>query len=223
MSYTAPASISNIIILDTHPVLRLGLTVLLKKKFKNTVVLHASGLEDFRQANPQCIPSIFIVVVNSDFEDNGPGPIAQIRLDHSDAAVILYGEEVRPELVISYLRSGVNGYLSKHEGLNELIICIKAVALGKRHLSSGHMEYLFNYLLDHHKPATLYHLLTPRQSEIARYLVEGLSTSLIAEKTGLHISTISTFKTAIFSKLAVSNVLDLQRILDNDKSASQSQ
>ncbi|MCE7070746.1 LuxR C-terminal-related transcriptional regulator [Dyadobacter sp. CY327] len=72
-------------------------------------------------------------------------------------------------------------------------------------------------MIDNYKTSKKRDLLMPRQNEIARYLIQGLSTSFIAKKTGLHISTISTFKSAIFQKLGIDNVLKLKQILEADE------
>ncbi|MCF0041971.1 response regulator transcription factor [Dyadobacter fanqingshengii] len=210
-------NITNIIILDTHPVLRKGLAVLLQEGFSELRLIEARDVVELRQAEPELGPSLFIVVINSDFEEDGTSPVFELKTVYPDAPIILYGEETKPELVISYFKSGINGYLSKHKDLSELTTCINMVRAGKRYVNADHMDFLFGYLIENYKTSKKRDLLTPRQNEIARYLIQGLSTSSIAEKTGLHISTISTFKTAIFSKLGIDNVLKLKQILEAEE------
>lgn len=209
--------ITNIVILDTHPVLRKGLAVLLQESFTKMRLTEAKNVVELQQAGPEPGPSLFIVVINSDFEEDGISPVFELKAAYPDAPVILYGEEPKPELVISYFKSGVNGYVSKHKDLAELITCINMVCAGKRYVNAAYMDFLFGYLIDNYKTSKKRDLLTPRQNEIAQYLIQGLSTSSIAEKTGLHISTISTFKTAIFSKLGIDNVLKLKQILEAEE------
>ena len=120
--------------------------------------------------------------------------------------------------MISYFKSGINGYLSKHDDLSELITCISTVTAGKRYVNPDLMDFLFGYLIENYRTLKKKDILTPRQNEIARYLMQGLSTSSIAEKTGLHISTISTFKAAIFLKLGIDNILKLKQILGTEES-----
>jgi DNA-binding NarL/FixJ family response regulator len=209
-----PKPISTLIILDTHPVIRKGLAALLKESFEKMRVIEANNITELRQANADLGMALFIIVINSDFEEDGTSPVFELKTFNPAAPIILYGEEAKPELVISYFKSGINGYLLKHKDLSELIACINAVCSGRRYVSSDHMDFLFGYLIENYKTLKKKDLLTPRQNEIASYLMQGLSTSAIAEQTGLHISTISTFKTAIFSKLGIDNVLKLKQILE---------
>jgi DNA-binding NarL/FixJ family response regulator len=55
--------------------------------------------------------------------------------------------------------------------------------------------------------------LTAREIQVAFYIVEGISTKIIAEKLGVKPNTISTFKKNIFKKLEVSSVVELYKKL----------
>ena len=213
LTMTDTYAIPSIIILDTLPVIRKALTILLKENFKGTQLIDAKDIKEFQELNPVIQPTIFILVINSDFED-GISPLEEIKTNYPEALVILYGEEIKPEPVISYFKHGVNGYLSKRGELTEMITCINRVNRGKLYINADDLEFLFMYLIKNYKTHRKQDLLTPRQKEVARYLTQGLSTSAIAEKTGLHISTISTFKTGIFSKLGIDNILKLKQIME---------
>lgn len=181
-------------------------------------IIEARNVAELRQVGADLGPALFIIVINSDFEEDGSNPVSEVKSLDPTALIILYGEEAKPELVISYFKSGINGYLSKHKDLSELITCISIVMSGKRYLNADHMDFLFGYLVENYRTLKKRDLLTPRQNEIARYLMQGLTTSAIAEQTGLHISTISTFKTAIFSKLGIDNILKLKQVLAEEES-----
>jgi len=55
--------------------------------------------------------------------------------------------------------------------------------------------------------------LSPREKDVAICIMEGLSTSLIAEKLGLKSNTISTIKNRIFIKLGVDSEVGLYKVL----------
>ena len=55
--------------------------------------------------------------------------------------------------------------------------------------------------------------LTPREKQIALFIAEGLSTKDIADKLGIKLNTVSTFKHRIFLKLDVDSVVGLYRLL----------
>jgi len=55
--------------------------------------------------------------------------------------------------------------------------------------------------------------LSLREKDVAICIMEGLRTSLIAEKLGLKSNTISTIKNRIFIKLGVDSEIGLYKIL----------
>ncbi|CAG5011282.1 Transcriptional regulatory protein UhpA [Dyadobacter sp. CECT 9275] len=200
-------------IFDTHPVMRMGLAILLRKNFEEAEIVESNNIRDYDQNAGRPEPDLVIYVLHADFEEEGYPSISEIRRKYSGSQVIVYGPEIQPEVIIDYFKKGVNGYLSKYADISEMLICIRSVMGGKRYLGAEHMAVIFEYLIASHTPQRRWDLLTRRQKEVADYLVQGMSTSSIAEKTGLHLSTISTFKAAIFAKLGIDNVLALKEIL----------
>jgi DNA-binding NarL/FixJ family response regulator len=55
--------------------------------------------------------------------------------------------------------------------------------------------------------------LSPREKEVAMFIIEGLSTNFIARKIGIKSNTVSTIKKNLFSKLGVSSIIDLYKLL----------
>jgi DNA-binding NarL/FixJ family response regulator len=55
--------------------------------------------------------------------------------------------------------------------------------------------------------------LSPREKEVALFIIEGLSTNFIARKIGIKSNTVSTIKKNLFSKLGVSSIIDLYKLL----------
>jgi len=200
-------------IFDTHPVMRMGLAILLRENFEEAVIVESKDMRDYDLDAGREEPDLVIYVLHADFEEEGYPSISEIRQKYAASRVIVYGPEMQPEVIIDYFKKGVNGYLSKYADMSEMLVCIKSVMSGKRYLSVEHMAFIFEYLIASHIPQKRWDLLTRRQKEVADYLVQGMTTSSIAEKTGLHLSTISTFKAAIFAKLGIDNVLALKEIL----------
>jgi DNA-binding NarL/FixJ family response regulator len=201
------------LIFDTHPVMRMGLAILLRENFREAEIVESKEIAEYDEDAAQLAPDLVIYVLHADFEEEGYPSIVEIRQKYAGSRLIVYGSEMQPEVIIDYFKKGVNGYLSKYADIAEMLACIAAVSDGKRYLSAAQMASIFEYLIASHTPQKRWDLLTRRQKEVADYLVQGMSTSSIAEKTGLHLSTISTFKAAIFAKLGIDNVLALKEIL----------
>lgn len=57
--------------------------------------------------------------------------------------------------------------------------------------------------------------LSPRESEVAQLMAEGLSTKAIAAKLGSSAHTVRNQRTSIFRKMNVQSVVELVRIMNN--------
>lgn len=205
----------TIVILNSQPILRMGLTALLKETLFNYEITGSPTFNDFKYANP-LKPDLFIIVVNQDCNEDGIKTVAEIKRYSPSSCLMVYTDDISPEVVLEYLKMDINGYLSKQKDLAELNTCIETILQGKRYISPDLMENLFDFLFQSHKISKKQGVLTQRQNLIANYLVQGLSTTTIAQKTGLHKSTISTFKAAIFDKLGIDNVVKLKEVFTPD-------
>ncbi|GHB79449.1 response regulator transcription factor [Persicitalea jodogahamensis] len=208
------SSFLTIVILDTHPINRMGLAVLIRQNSENVTVIEAQNVAQFQRDNQKVEPGLFISVLNDQSLIGNDQLAIEIKERFPFCFLIIYGEEQSPQHAIASLKSGVNGFFSKNADLVELSGCIERVMAGEMYLSPEYMQTLFAFLLLHHAVVKMQDILTPRQFEIAGYLVQGLSITAIAEKLGLHISTVSRFKANIFSKLGVDNILKLKEIFE---------
>lgn len=204
----------TVVLLDTHPIIRMGMAIMIRQSSEHITVIEAQNVAEFQRDNQKVKPGLFISVLDTQSGVSNDQVAIDIKSRFPSCYLIVYGEELAPERAIASLKSGVNGFFSKNADLIELSGCINRVMAGELYLSPVFMQILFAYLLEHHRVHKKKDVLTPRQLEIASYLVQGYSTTVIANKTNLHISTVSRFKATIFSKLGVDNILKLKEILE---------
>ena len=204
----------TIVILDPHPVARMGLAVLIRQRSENTTVIEARDVAEFQRDNLRVKPGLFISVPEDPSAAGSAGLATDVKGRFPLCHLIIYGEERLPERAVAGLKSGVDGFFPRGGDLVELSECIGRVMTGETYLSPVYMRVLFAYLLAHHTVRRLRDVLTSRQLEIAEHLARGHSTTEIALMAGLHISTVSRFKATIFYKLGIDNILNLKEILE---------
>lgn len=196
-------------IIDEHPVLRTGLNVVLKNEFDGVDILESTGTKEFYERFSEELPDMIIV---------GHSAVQSLKLMgllrtwYKDSKIVIYNED--HSNIINYLQAGINGFISTHAGIPELVMGIKCVLDGKVYLNQDIvMELLmglspFAKQIPHHKPDLP--VLTQREYEIAEYLRDGLGTSHIAQKLSRKSSTISTIKRNIYTKLNISTIVELR-------------
>ena len=57
------------VIFDTHPVMRMGLAILLRENFRDTEIVESKDMTEYDQDSGQLMPDLVIYVLHADFED----------------------------------------------------------------------------------------------------------------------------------------------------------
>ena len=152
-----------------------------------------------------------LAVMDLHFSD-GPDGLAGIRalaaLDAPPRIVLLSGA-VDGRVLTEAVRAGANGVVSKAESLDSVLRALQLVAAGgfyadpdvvRRSLRPSPAE------LDEVQLSAQF--LTPREREVLARLVQGSSTTELAEAMGVGAATIRTHVQAVLSKLGVSSRLE---------------
>lgn len=103
-------------------------------------------------------------------------------------------------LAVSAMQAGAADFIEKPFKSADFLKRIHAALARDEHLSS-----LYSRLAK----------LTPRETEVANLMAEGLSTKAIAAKLGSSAHTVRNQRTSIFRKMDVQSVVELVRIMNN--------
>jgi DNA-binding NarL/FixJ family response regulator len=136
--------------------------------------------------------------------------VAKVRARRSDLPILVLTIHDEPQIAASVLRAGANGFITKDCDLGVLLPAIQAVAAHGNYLSPG----IAAKIVFREVPPTgsAPHLtLTPRETEVLRYLIQGVGINAIAARLALSNKTVSTHKLRLLKKLACSNVAELMR------------
>lgn len=101
---------------------------------------------------------------------------------------------------------GISAYLPKFLSSDELVTAIRDVVRGKKYLSNESILTLNTPAADGSKQLNG---LTVREIEIIRLIAQELSTSEIAEKLFISVTTVETHRKNLFQKTGVKNAIGL--------------
>lgn len=116
--------------------------------------------------------------------------------------------------VLKMLEAGVKGYLFKNTDETELIEAIKTVNLDEYYLHPNLQDILETYLHNEKDRAKGYlhykkNILSSREIEILKYIMNGYTNQEIAEKIILSTHTIDTHRKNMLAKLNLKNTASL--------------
>lgn len=197
----------KVLLVDDHNIIRSGIKMMFSGEL--------AGFE-FDEAPDGCKAMEFIQVNKYELiilDMNMPGTGAQEIVQEAlmvdpENKILIFSMNAENIYAKSFLKMGAKGYIRKDEPADEIRKAILTVLSNKRYVSKEMSVSLAGDLLEKNSDNP-FDKLSPKQSEITRFLIEGKALNEICSKLNLHSSTISTQKTRIFQKLNVSNVVDL--------------
>jgi len=198
---------TRILVADDHTVVRRGLRQILLEGFPGAYIEEVGDAEDLIK---HVVKSEWDVVI-SDLSmpgRSGLDALQQIKQLHPNLPVLILSIHPEEQYALRVLKAGASGYLSKDMAPDELVIAVKKVMLGKKYITASVAEKLAATLdQDHNKP--LHEFLSDREFNVLKMLAAGRSVSEIAETLFLSVTTVSTYRSRIMTKMNLKNNAEL--------------
>lgn len=194
---------------DDHQVLRAGLRALLETYPDLTISGEAgNGLEAVR-AVIKLRPDVAILDIAMP-ELNGIEAARQIRSECPQTQVIILSMYSSHQHIYQALKAGVRGYVLKEAAPDELVEAIRAVQAGQRYLSPKVADELIEDYIDARPggrtPDTALDLLSERERTVLQLVVEGKSSTEIAELLVLSPKTVDSYRSRLMQKLGITDL-----------------
>lgn len=210
---------TNLLVFDSHPVIRRGLKELLTDLEEEFAFFEASSVATLKKILAHQQIDLVVAGLNEKSKIDG----SLISKHGSIPWILMYNDEMYQNALLLTV-SGAMGCIAKKACAEETKRCFTEVLRSNAFVCSGTLkkfgyDYLFNSQ-SRNFLKTFLHLgvrekqenLTKREKEIAMMLLKGLRTSEIALTLNLKQSTISTIKKNIFLKKNVRNVVELSAV-----------
>ena len=200
----------RIAVAEDHHLVRQGVVKLLESVADFQVVGEA---DDGRQAialTRSLHPDVMILDITMPQLD-GFETLAEIGRISPKPQVVILSMHADPGMVRQALQDGALGYVVKQSVADELIAAVRAANNGSLFLSSGISGVIANNFFDE-GPKNLLDRLSPREREVAKYVVEGQSTREIAENLHTSIKTVEKQRRDAMRKLEVDNLASFVRV-----------
>ena len=196
----------RVVVLHGHCLLREALIDRLVGEDCIDVCAVVENLDDLWQAIEAYNPQVLLMNVSLKCSE-GVSSVKQLKRSFQDISIVAYSCDLEFEdsFVEIVLRAGANGYVSAKDSVKDLIVAIRAAGHKKPCLSEWARTRYQEHLA--HECAIAY--LSARESEVFFLTGCGYSTQRVAEKIGINIKTVETYKERIRDKMSLSGA-DLQ-------------
>jgi DNA-binding NarL/FixJ family response regulator len=199
----------RVFIADDHPIVRQGL---------RRIVEADSGLVISGEAGDGVALLAALETAASDLvllDVSMPGgpfldTLKALRERFPSIRVLVLSVHPEDQWAVRALRAGAFGYLTKDHSPDQLLEAIRRVYRGGKYVSPTLAEQLATQL-DGGGQRAPHELLSDREFEVMRRLGSGLTVSQIATELALSVKTVSTYRSRILEKMAVTDNADLVR------------
>jgi DNA-binding NarL/FixJ family response regulator len=187
----------RVLVVDDHPVVRHGLTAILRYEPEIEVLGAAADGEQALQMVLDLQPDVVLLDLRLPLL-TGVEVMQRARAAGVASRFLVLTTYDTDEYIAPALAAGAQGYLLKDTDPDELVRGIKAVVQGRAALESSVAARLLGRMQE--EPADE---LSAREREVLSLLVEGAANKAIAARLSLSENTIKTHLSRIFAKLNV--------------------
>lgn len=205
----------KILLADDHGVVRLGLSLIIKKLRPDAIL---NEVDDYQKVMTIIKEETFDLVIldlnmpNGNFQE----ALEAIKTKNQKTKVMIFSSQDESLYAVRYLKMGADGFLHKlasEDVINRALI--KMLDKGS-YMSEDVKDSMIYSNLNHNKSSLVnpLEILTNREMEIAERLITGEAMKNISNDLNIHASTVSTYKTRILEKLSIQSIPELIKIFD---------
>ena len=206
------ARTSRVLIVEDHPMMRVGLATQISDTPDLEVCGEAEGVCDALAAIKETCPDLAIIDISLK-DSHGLDLIKQVSSRFPKVKMLVLSAFEESLFAERALRAGAMGYVNKQQASESILDAIRAVLSGKYFLSAEMTERVVCQTVGHAKSGdrSPVETLSNRELEVFELIGKGHTTSVIARM--LHISphTIDSHRERIKQKLKLTNANELQR------------
>jgi DNA-binding NarL/FixJ family response regulator len=196
---------TRILLIDDHPIVRLGVRRILMEHF-NPVFIGEAG--DAESGATQALDEPWDVVI---LDITMPGAVGldvlkHIREQRPELPILVLSIHPANQFARRALSAGASGYLTKDSATSELVGAIEDVRHGRRYVSDA-----VKATMGSARAIATHETLSDREYQALRMLGSGRTVSEISEELGLSVKTVSTYRARVLQKLGMRTNAELMR------------
>jgi two-component system, NarL family, response regulator NreC len=202
----------RILIADDHAIVRAGLRTLLTADTTMELVGEATGGYQALDLAQDTRPDILLLDLSMPDLD-GISVTREIRRRLPEARVLILTVHEEQALLREALRAGASGYILKQAAEGELLSAIHVLMRGDMYVDPAMMRDLLHDTVESAPPppAGAGGSLTPRETEILKYIVRGYTNRQIGAELSISVRTVEGHRANLSSKLGIQSRVEFVR------------
>ncbi len=203
-------SLINLGIIEDEPLVLETLETFLGKQLEINISITATSVEDFIKNLYDFIPLDMILLDIKLPGISGLEGIRYLKEERPDVDILMLTASDDSDKVFKALCAGAVSYISKRTDLVNIKDALLTVHRGGAYMSPSIARKVIEYF-GPKKASEPTDALTPRQEQIAKALVDGLSYKMIADRYTISVETVRDHIKKIYRKLEINSKAELIR------------
>jgi two-component system response regulator NreC len=201
----------KILIADDHAIVRTGLRTLLKEEPSMELVGEATGGYEVIKLIEDLVPDILLLDLSMPDLD-GIAVTKQIKPRFPDLRILILTIHEDQAMLREAIRAGASGYILKRAAEAELISAINILMRGDMYVDPAMVRELFDETVSTQRSKhENIEPLTPRETEVLTYIVQGYTNRQIGEVLNISVRTVEGHRANLSGKLGLQSRVDLVR------------
>jgi len=201
----------KVLIADDHAIVRTGLRALLQAEPSLELVGEATGGYEAIELLEETRPNILLLDISMPDLD-GISVIKKIKPRFADLHILILTIHEDQALLREAIRAGASGYILKRAAESELISAINIIMRGDMYVDPAMMRELLDETVSPPKSQDeKVESLTPRETEVLTYIVQGYTNSQTGEALNISVRTVEGHRANLSGKLGLQSRVDLVR------------
>lgn len=196
----------NIMIVDDHSVVRLGISNMITTSTNHNIVGEASSIESMLAQLEKQIPDL-ILLDNKLPDGEGIDAVSQLKSSHPQVKIIILTAFTDATMIKEALRLGADGYLLKNIDRKQILNAIETVSIGGTCYDASLLKGIIGKMNDDKTGSQYFNEepLTTKEQDILRLVSKGLKNKEIAQELFMAEKTVRNYLSRIMKKINVSN------------------
>ena len=202
----------KILIADDHAIVRTGLRTLLKAEPTMELVGEATGGYEALEMVEKTRPDILLLDLSMPDLD-GISVTRETKRRFPDVRIMILTVHEDQAMLREAIRAGASGYVLKQAAESELISAINVLMRGDMYVDPAMMRDLLREAVDRPPKSSngAEEPLTPRETEVLKYLVSGYTNRQIGEELNISVRTVEGHRANLSAKLGIQSRADFVR------------
>lgn len=199
----------NVIIVDDHPLIRLGIKSSLSVyKDEIRVVGEAATADELFLMLPKVETDVILLDIQM------PGissedAVKKLKSEYSNIKIIIVSSNYEEETIFRLVELGIDGFVPKMSDVTEIRNAIFEVSLGSNYYGVDMSKIIKAVNNSKKLSASLMSEFTDREKEVMHLCCDGLLSKEIASQLNISSRTVEMHKSNIFKKLGINSTIEL--------------